>query len=57
MHPFPAEDVDSSGERGGHRWDEHREAAVLELFDDEGGYESICDLDQCRLPFILSAFA
>jgi hypothetical protein len=53
MHAFPAEDIDGSGERRGHRGHEHREAPVLKFLDDECGDESILDLDERRLPHVL----
>jgi hypothetical protein len=41
MHTFGTEDIDGSGEGRRDRWDEDGEAAVLELFDDEGRDERL----------------
>lgn len=53
MNAFVAENVNGSGERRGHRGHEDREAAVLQLFDDERGNEGVFDLGQRRLPHAL----
>jgi hypothetical protein len=53
MHAFAVEDVDGPGQGGRHRRHEDREAAILELFDDEGRDESLLDLGECRLPEIV----
>ena len=53
VHAFAAEDVHGPGKRSGHRRDEDRESAVVELFDDERRDERVLDFDQCRLPGVL----
>ena len=50
MHAFPAENIDGSRERCGHRGHENRKAPVLKFLNDECGDEGVLDLDQRRLP-------
>lgn len=57
MHPFPVENIDGAGERGGYRRDKDRVAPVFKLLDDECGDEGLFDLDQRRLPDVLTFFA
>src|SRR6185503_16499987 len=47
------EDVQSSGERRGHRRYEDREPAVVEFFDDEPRDERLLYFDECRPPRFL----
>jgi hypothetical protein len=44
MHPFPAKNIDGSGEGRGHRGHENGEAPVFQFFNDERGDESILNL-------------
>ena len=53
MHAFPAEDIDGSGERRGHRGHEHREAPVRQCFNNERGDEGLLNFGQRWLPHIL----
>ena len=53
MHALPVEEIDRTGAWCRHRRREDREAAVVELFDDEGGHESILDLGERRFPHVL----
>ena len=56
MHPFPIKDVDSTGKRGGDRWNKDRVAPIVELLNDEGRDERFFNLGQCRLPDVFVAF-
>ena len=57
MHTIWGEYVNRSRKRRRNRWNEDREAPIVQFFNDEGGDESLLNFGQRRLPRLVVSLA